>query len=256
MIMHQVQNSYSNYNYNTYIYSNICLSAHFHKNYELIYVLKGDAEVYMNSIPYRLETGEMLLVSPYTVHSFSVSSSSRIWVGVFAEDYISGFAKKNSSLQYSKFRCSEKVDDFLKEHLVFQGQPSLNMAKGCLYIMCNECIENASVVNSGADTDFKGKVIAFISKNLSDEISLAKASRSLGYEYHYFSNLFHQYFEMNFKEFVNIFRIEYANEWLRDTTKDIAYVAAECGFQSIRNFNRVFKKFNGKTPSEYRKGLK
>ncbi len=123
-------------------------------------------------------------------------------------------------------------------------------------MVCSECLKNATADTTKAEVDFKRRVIDFISENISDEITLLKAAQTLGYEYHYFSALFHSCFRMNFKEFVNIFRYAYATEMLSDKTKNISYIAVECGFQSIRSFNRVFKKLSGKTPGEYRKSIK
>lgn len=252
MIVHQISNSYGNYNYNAFIYTNQGWDSHFHKNYELIYIMSGAMTVLINGKQTELQKGEMLLVSPYTIHSFVSDERSIVWVGVFAEEYIKSFSKQNSNVQYSKFRCEEKIDEFLNEYLFFQGQPDIHMAKSCLYMVCSECLRKAFVTDTKTATDFKGRIIEFITENLSGEITLANTAQALGYEYHYFSALFHRCFEMNFREFINIFRIEYASELLMDKTKDIAYVACECGFQSIRNFNRVFKKLSGKTPSEYR----
>lgn len=254
MVTHQIKNSYKN-NYNAIIYTDNDFGAHFHKNYELIYNLSGSITVNINEDSHQLEEGELLLISPYTIHSFSVKHGSQIWIGVFAEDYIKSFAKKHNRLQYSKFRCDKKIEEFLKEYLFYPGQPELHILKGCLYIMCNECLKNASTAIKTANSDFKGAVIDFVADNMFDDLTLAKAAAALGYEYHYFSTLFNRCFGMSFKDFVNILKFEYADELLSDTDKTIAQIAGECGFQSIRNFNRVFKKLSGKTPGEYRKEI-
>lgn len=255
IIIHQIVNSHSNYNYNTHIYSQIQFSSHFHKNYELIYVFSGIVKLILNSKLYELSEGELFLISPYTIHSLSVVPGSKAWIGVFSEDYIPRFAKKNNKIQYSKFKCDEEIENFLKKFLFYEGQSSVNMTKGCLYIVCSECRKNAKSMTDSKDSALRGKVIDFISKNLSSEVTLAQTAQALGYEYHYFSSLFHQHFEMNFKEFINVFKIEYASELLLDATKSIAFVALECGFQSVRNFNRVFKNYTGQTPTEYRRNL-
>lgn len=253
MIEHQVFNSYDNYN--AYIYVGKNWATHFHKNYELIYIIAGKITVYLNGIPNELESGELILVSPFTIHSFDVDKNSRVWVGVFTENYIQSFAKKNRHLQYSKFCCDNMIDKFLNEYLFYTGTPTHHMGKACLYMVCDECLKKATVIDTKSAIDFKGRVIEYVSENLASELTLLSAAQALGYEYHYFSALFHRSFGLNFKEFVNIFRYEYASEMLLEKSKDISYIAGECGFQSIRNFNRVFKKLSGKTPSDYRKLL-
>lgn len=253
MIEHQLHNSYDTYN--AFIYTDTAYQAHFHKNYELIYIIEGAMTLCMDSSAVTLDCGEMILLSPFTVHSFEVDKATRIWVGVFAEDYISAFAKRNNQLQYSKFRCDKSIEGFLNKYLFFQGTPNVYIGKSCLYMVCSECLQNAMIETSNPDPDFKQRVIECIYSNLSNEITLKKVSQTLGYEYHYFSSLFHDCFKMNFKEFINIFRYEYACEMLLDKTKNISYIAGECGFLSIRNFNRVFKKLSAQTPSEYRESI-
>lgn len=253
MIEHQLHNSYDTYN--AFIYTNKTYNPHFHKNYELIYIMKGEMTVDIINRPVHLLEGEMLLISPFSVHSFVADQNTRIWVAVFSEGYFSSFAKKNNHLQYSKFRCEQTIEDFLGKYLFFEGTPDLHIGKACMHLICSECLKKATIDTINLEQDFKQKVIEFIYANLSNEITLQTIAQTMGFEYHYFSSLFHACFHMNFKEFVNIFRYEYASEMLLDKTKDISYIAGECGFQSIRNFNRVFKKLSGKTPSEFRNSL-
>ena len=44
--------------------------------------------------------------------------------------------------------------------------------------------------------------------------------------------------------------------WLEETTQKISAIAYECGFTGLSNFYRVFQKYVGMTPKEYRKTRK
>lgn len=101
--------------------------------------------------------------------------------------------------------------------------------------------------------EFMYKIIEYVSENISENITLGDIADSFGYERHYFSSLFHECFSMNFKSFINIFRVENACRLLSDKSLNITHIASECGFGSIRNFNRIFKNMCGITPGEYRK---
>ncbi len=254
LIEHQITNSYGNYNNNAFIYQNCGYHPHFHGNYELIYAMRGNIEISINGVFDTLYRGEMILVSPYTVHSLNAVGEATMWVGVFSQDFISVFAEKNKNISYSKFRCDKDVEDLLKRHLFTEKRPELFLHISCLYLVCNECIKNAHSTDSRGDNNFRYKVIDHISENISVELSMRKIAELLGYEYHYFSSLFNSCFGMNFKAFVNLFRFEKACRLLSDKRCDITNVCSECGFGSIRNFNRVFKSFGGVTPGEYRKG--
>lgn len=56
----------------------------------------------------------------------------------------------------------------------------------------------------------------------------------------------------SFIDFLNDIRIGYASRMMVDSTKTIGEICYACGFNNISNFNRVFKRHQGLTPSEYR----
>ena len=55
--------------------------------------------------------------------------------------------------------------------------------------------------------------------------------------------------------YINDIRISNATKMLFETTNSISEIAFLCGFNNISNFNRIFKKNKGKTPSEYRESI-
>ena len=255
MIIHQQGNSMGNFNYNAYIYNDIIWDSHFHGNYELVYTIKGITKLMVNGKSYAISGGEFFLISPYSIHSLIIDKNTKTWVGVFSKDYISDFAKINKYITYSQFRCKENIECFLKQYLLYEGTPDRYMCIACLNAICNECIKNSIPDNTNANNDFIERVIQYISENLTQDITLKSIAVKLGYEYHYFSSLFHRCFSINFKSFINIFRFEYACQIIGDNSKSITTISYESGFDTVRNFNRVFKELSGCTPSEYRKNI-
>jgi AraC-like DNA-binding protein len=60
---------------------------------------------------------------------------------------------------------------------------------------------------------------------------------------------------LNFNEVINRLRIDAVAECLRDTaeTRDILAIALDCGFNSKASFNRAFKRYMDRTPTDYRR---
>ena len=56
----------------------------------------------------------------------------------------------------------------------------------------------------------------------------------------------------NYIEYLNDLRLGIASRHLIDTTKTVAEISYECGFNNLSNFNRIFKKRKGVTPKEFR----
>lgn len=257
MIFHQPWNSRKNFNYNANIYADGTVwSSHFHSNYELVYLLAGQMLLTVNGAAHTLCAGELLLISPYAVHSFTVRGETRAWVGVFSDDFVAAFAGKHHGVQFSKFRCDAATETLLREHLFIAAKPARYLLMAYLYMVCHACVEGAVPLQSKSDPQFMQNVINYISAHFGEDISLKDLAARYNYEYHYFSAVFHDCFSMNFKSFLNIFRIERACELLREDACEITDVSRQCGFASIRNFNRVFKELIGLTPSAYRSQIK
>lgn len=88
------------------------------------------------------------------------------------------------------------------------------------------------------------------------ELTISRLAEELEIPVHYLSQVINVKQESNFFDFFNQFRVEEAkrlltsNEFNNYTIEAIAY---DCGFGTKTSFNRAFKKYTGKTPSEYRK---
>jgi YesN/AraC family two-component response regulator len=66
----------------------------------------------------------------------------------------------------------------------------------------------------------------------------------------YFSKVFHNIFGMTFTEYLNTVKIAVAIEKVKENKMNTTDIASACGFNTIRNFNRVFKKLSGYSPNE------
>ena len=156
-------------------------------------------------------------------------------------------------MRYSKFRCDAAIEEILKENLFVVDLLRRYLHIACLYLVCDQCAENASVIDGEKDGGFARKIVEYTAEHIEENISMKEMARMLNYEYHYFSTLFHRHMGMNFKNFVNLFRFESACKLLSERNRSIADVGICCGFGSIRNFNRGFKSICGSTPGQYRK---
>ncbi len=90
---------------------------------------------------------------------------------------------------------------------------------------------------------------------LEEELSLRSLSVKIGLAPSYVSQVINERLKKNFYDFVNGYRIEEAQRILRDPRRreqKILGIAFDTGFASKVAFNRVFKKYTGMTPSEYK----
>jgi AraC-like DNA-binding protein len=96
------------------------------------------------------------------------------------------------------------------------------------------------------------KVVQFINENFGKAIRLGEAAKLAGMTETAFSRFFKAKTGVTFVDCLNEIRLGHASRMLIDTTNSIAEIAYDCGFNSISNFNRIFKKKKGSRPKEFR----
>lgn len=97
------------------------------------------------------------------------------------------------------------------------------------------------------------KAIQYINENLTKKFTLEELAEISCFSRTYFSALFKELNGVSPWDYINIKRVERAKALLSGTDCTVLSAANECGFGNLSNFNRIFKKITGKTPSEYRK---
>lgn len=96
-------------------------------------------------------------------------------------------------------------------------------------------------------------VIDYINDNLADEIYLDTVAEKLNISSGYLSTYFKEKTGINMVEYINEARIRKATVLLVESQLKIQNVAEAVGYRNITSFNRMFKKYTGLKPSEYRK---
>jgi AraC-like DNA-binding protein len=92
----------------------------------------------------------------------------------------------------------------------------------------------------------------FVQDNFASKITLDEVSELMNMSSVSFNRFIKKRTGKTFVEYVNDVRIGYASRWLIEKDLSISEIAFLCGFNSIANFNRVFRKNKGRTPTQYR----
>lgn len=92
----------------------------------------------------------------------------------------------------------------------------------------------------------------YIHRNLSSDLGIDELADYLGISCSYFSLLFKTHFGETFVEYLTKQRMEQAKSLLAMTDKTITKIGAMVGYAERRYFTKVFHKYAGMSPSEYR----
>lgn len=96
------------------------------------------------------------------------------------------------------------------------------------------------------------KAIGYIYEHFNTPLTLEETAESVHLHPSYFSSLFKQSTGSSFKEYLNMIRIEESKRLLSNTDFSIIDVAVAVGFDDQSYFSKVFKKYTGLTPKQFR----
>lgn len=99
------------------------------------------------------------------------------------------------------------------------------------------------------------KVMTIIDADLTADLGLKRLAEILSVNASYLSALFKKETGKTLTEYVTLKRIEHAEYLLRSTSLQIQTVAQHCGIFDVNYFAKIFRKYTGKSPKEYREEL-
>ena len=95
----------------------------------------------------------------------------------------------------------------------------------------------------------------FITEHQDEEVSLRQVAAAVNTSAFYFCKVFKQATGLTFTDYLARTRIEKVKNLLLNPHKRISEVAYETGFQSLSQFNRVFRRVAGQSPTVWRAKL-
>ncbi|XEC96538.1 AraC family transcriptional regulator [Paenibacillus tarimensis] len=96
------------------------------------------------------------------------------------------------------------------------------------------------------------KAIAYIENNLRHNLSLQQVAQHVHLHPGHLSTVFKKETGMTYRDYVHQIKMRHAMNFLSAYPAKISEVAAEVGYDDVKYFGQIFKKYTGQTPSEYR----
>lgn len=117
-----------------------------------------------------------------------------------------------------------------------------------------QILATSTFVNRDDSSDSRRiqKVIDYLHANFQNEIHLLDVAKHVNMSEVAFSRFMKRRTGKNYIEYLTDLRLGIASRLLINTSKSIAEISFECGFNNLSNFNRMFKKRKAVTPKEFR----
>jgi len=251
---------------------------HYHRETEILFLNKGSGKRYIGSHFSYFSGGQLLMIGPFLPHysfidpqlpgqvKYSIQMREgfpgvsmlmipemqpikklleRAVYGIsFSPKTKSFVGKKIEKLsQYESLEQFVRFMDILKDLALAEDYQILNTAEFQVEILPQDYERLNGIFN-------------FVRENFKRQISLDEAAEIASMTSPSFARYFKKVTGKTFTHFVNEYRLVHASKLLAETAESITDVCFESGFNNFSHFNKQFREYSGKSPSEYRKEMK
>lgn len=238
---------------------------HLHRELELVLYYGGKTVAYCDSVRYDLQPGDVFLTFPNQIHRY---------LSYGREDYVILIVKPEMMPELEDvFRMSVPTSAVLHgvadlpqirilgEVLSCFGQApnvesprSKPLLRGYLLALFSELLRRMPLTGvSVEDSDTLRSIVTYCVQNFTGELSLSVLEENLHLNRYYISHLFSERLGIRFNDYVNSLRVSEACRYLLNSSHGVTEISDLVGFNTLRTFNRAFRRQIGVTPSAYRR---
>ncbi|GGD58846.1 AraC family transcriptional regulator [Emticicia aquatilis] len=248
---------------------------HFHPEYELTLVLKGEGQRYVGQQVHEFFAGDLVFLGANLPHCWinqAIENENASAIVIQFGDLFLGkgivelpeMKKVQAFLEKSKsgFEIIGKTKEILTERIVaLQHKTALQKIAGLLEIF--DILSHSTEIITIDDFFFEHqynqsetarfqKVFSYLIENFKEEITLEQIANIADLSPTSFCRYFKNITKKTFVEVLIEFRLQYACQLLNKTDLPIQQVAFESGFGDVPYFNKLFRKHKNITPKEWR----
>jgi len=246
---------------------------HWHEHLEFLYFTSGEAIIECNSVPYKVKSGDLIVINSNELH-YGTSLSSNLSYYVLIAD-VSILHSQAIDAAESKF-----ITPLIQNRLLIKNHiRDSKEAESCILTINNELqskqfgyelavkselyrllafllrghTANAIIVNQHhrrlENVERFAPVFTYIEEHFQEDISVEQLSALAGLSRSHFSRLFKELSGQTILQYITAKRLQQAYHLLRHSSLSVSEVAEATGFNDIYYFSRIFKKHKKIAPS-------
>lgn len=247
---------------------------HFHTFYELYILLSPNAVHFIEGIPYEMQAFDIVGISPNRLHKTQYPSGKpckRLIIRFNIPTHAAGLSNEYEQLlnmfnrEIPIFRFDSELQRrlFGKLNDIFQLAPKQDSMRNLM--IHQKFIEFLILIflnqgrnlysNEAKMSDLESKlysVAGYIHAHYPEDLSLQFLATHFGISTSYLSHRFKHVTGFSVTDYIQMTRIRNAQALLINTKIPITEISEHCGFNCFSQFNRVFRKHIGMSPSKYR----
>lgn len=272
--------------YEAFLYDTVTMPfpvrPHWHYFMEIIYMLEGTGLIECDGQSFAVEEGDMILFYPESVHAIYTATNFHLKYAVIKFDVNklyteNSYAPKlrvilesaNKSKEAGIFFKEETIKDIPVKEIFDECRLELeNQNYGYDIVVHNKICyllvqliriwrENGFNTDMAAaravETDSIHDITAYIDAHAGESIRVEELADMCNMSYSYFAKNFKQYYGRSCKEYIEFIRVSKAADLLLFTDFDLSYISQETGFSDSSHLIKIFRKWKGVTPKQFKK---
>lgn len=228
--------------------------------HELIYVTRGTLSVREGDSHFAVRAGETLILRPGLLHEGASPYPTDLeyyWIHfeIIAED--GGGPEMIALPQQTTASRPDRLTQLFRWFLNDQETVSTYGISSSLLLtfMLMEVVDSPIVRRSISERSagVADKVRQHIKTHFHESLSASSIAKTLGYSPDYLGRIFREAYGQTITEGIHYFRHRYACRLLMQSSKRIEEIAYASGYETTMYFRRIFKRYEGITPSAFRR---
>ena len=234
-------------------------------DYQLLYIAAGKGEFYFKGSkePTIVTKGNMILFrpgEPQVYYYYAVDKTEVYWVhftGWKVEEYLERYElPHDENVFYTgvspdyPWIYNQMIRELQLQRVNHEDMISLYMHH--IFITINRYIKERRETKNDTINDIE-RAAHYFKDNYNKQISIEQYAEEHLMSVNWFIHSFKSVMKMSPMQYIISLRIAMAKGYLENSTKNIAEISNEVGYENALYFSRLFRKYTGMTPTEYRK---
>ncbi len=269
------------YHYVTPIHPRYNMPFHWHKEWEIIHIIEGNFAVSTDHDIYTAYSGDILLIRDGMLHGGTPENCTyecflfdlhRLFGNLdMVKQYLRPFYRQQilPDVYYPAAQIPEIDRAIAAMADVYHDSNSTDPLHNPLELVVLGCISQifatilqkktystnqTATVENTHKIDLIKTILEYIENNYASPVTLDELADIANMNSKYFCRFFRSITHQTPIDYLNMYRIEKAAQMLHSTRLPITEICMECGFNDSSNFIKVFRRYKGMTPKQYRNG--
>lgn len=244
-----------------------CFPLHWHDRVELLLIVQGAMAIQFGDETQWIKEGALAIVNTRQPHR-GIAGDQGVHYHVLmfepgafenstpaSQRYIAPILQNQTAFCHTTDH--PEVLDMVQQMIALHQDPETNPLQmmGLTYYLLglfNRHCQGVTRVTAQEDAQFK-PILEYINEHFTEKISTQTLSHAFGYDEAYFCRRFKRTTGITVMKYIQILRLEHAQQLLKKNDQAIGDIALRCGFSDIYYFTRCFSKHFGVAPNAFRK---